>query len=289
MQHDIGADLAMLRGRLSAGAVLRHLVLALFAAVTLFPIVWVLLLSVKTDPDANQNEIWPRVFDFATYKYSMTAISTVALNYWNSVYVTASTVVITTVCAVLAAYALVFLRTRGIAVVMAFLIASMFFPTRVTAIIAIWEIQKNLGLLNVPAGLILPYVSLALVVSVFVMRGMFQSVPREIVDAARIDGAGPIRILLTILTPMVKNGIIVVIIINFGVAWGEYLLAKTLNTAVESQTLPVALASSVGGRGAWNWNRSAAVYVMSIAPGLIVFAMVQRWYVKGLQEGALKV
>jgi ABC-type glycerol-3-phosphate transport system permease component len=121
------------------------------------------------------------------------------------------------------------------------------------------------------------------------MRGMFQSVPREIVDAARIDGAGPIRILLTILTPMVKNGIIVVIIINFGVAWGEYLLAKTLNSAVESQTLPVAMASSVGGRGAWNWNRSAAVYVMSIAPGLIVFALVQRWYVKGLQEGALKV
>jgi ABC-type glycerol-3-phosphate transport system permease component len=279
----------MRRKRLSAGAVLRHFVLASFAAVTLFPIVWVLLLSVKTDPDANQNDIWPRTFDFDTYKYSMTAISTVALNYWNSVYVTASTVVITTVCAVLAAYALVFLRTRGMAVVLAFLIASMFFPTRVTAVIAIWEIQKNLGLLNVPAGLILPYVSLALVVSVFVMRGMFQSVPREIVDAARIDGAGPIRILLTILTPMVKNGIIVVIIINFGVAWGEYLLAKTLNSAVESQTLPVALASSVGGRGAWNWNRSAAVYVMSIAPGLIVFALVQRWYVKGLQEGALKV
>lgn len=279
----------MRRGRLSAGAFVRHVVLALFAVVTLFPVAWVLLLSVKTNNDANQNEIWPRTFDFNTYKYSMSAISTVALNYWNSVYVTASTVVITTVCAVLAAYALVFLRTRGMAVVMAFFIASMFFPTRITAIISIWEIQKNLGLLNVPAGLILPYVSLALVVSVFVMRGMFLSVPREIVDAARIDGAGPIRILLTILTPLVKNGIIVVIIINFGVAWGEYLLARTLNSAVESQTLPVALASSVGGRGAWNWNRSAAVYVMSIAPGLIVFALVQRWYVKGLQEGALKV
>jgi len=275
--------------RFSAGTVLRHLVLALFAAVTLFPLAWVLLLSVKTNSDANQNEIWPGTFDFDTYKYSFREVSAIALNYWNSIYVTASTVVITTVLAVLAAYALVFLRTRGMAVVLAVLVASMFFPTRITAIIAIWEMQKNLGLLNVPAGLIFPYVSLGVAVSVFVMRGMFQSVPHEIVDAARIDGAGPVRILLTILTPMVKNGIIVVIIINFGVAWGEYLLAKTLNTSAEAHTLTVALATGVGGRGAWNWNRIAAVYVMSIAPGLIVFALVQRWYVKGLQEGALKV
>jgi ABC-type glycerol-3-phosphate transport system permease component len=275
--------------KVRSGAVLRHLVLALFAAVTLFPIVWVLLLSVKTIPDANQNDIWPRTFDFDNYKYSLIEVSTLAQNYWNSVYVTVITVALTTACAVLAAYALVFLRTRGMAVVMGFLIASMFFPTRITAIIAIYEIQKDLGLLNVPAGLIFPYVSLALVVSVFIMRGMFLSVPREIVDAARIDGAGPMRILLTILTPMVKNGIVVVIIINFGVAWGEYLLAKTLNTVAEAQTLPVALASGIGGRGAWSWNRVAAVYVMSIAPGLIAFALAQRWYVKGLQEGALKV
>ena len=95
--------------------------------------------------------------------------------------------------------------------------------------------------------------------------------------------------LLFVTITTINNCIIVVIIINFGVAWGEYLLAKTLNTSAEAHTLTVALATGVGGRGAWNWNRIAAVYVMSIAPGLIVFALVQRWYVKGLQEGALKV
>ncbi len=202
--------------------------------------------------------------------------------------VTLGTVVITTVCAVLAGYVMVFLQVPGIPVVFALLVASMFFPTRVTAVIAIFETQKDLGLLNVPAGLIFPYVTLSLALSVFVMRGMFQTVPHEIYDAARIDGAGPVRMLIGILLPMVKNGIVVVIIVNFVTAWGEYLLAKTLNTNQSAQTLPVVLSTATGGMGAWVWPRLAAVYIMAIAPGLIVFAFAQRWYIKGLQEGALK-
>jgi ABC-type glycerol-3-phosphate transport system permease component len=274
---------------ISWGTVARHIVLAFFALVTLFPIAWVLLLSFKSLPEANQNEIWPTVWDFSNYAYPLQKISTLTQNYWNSVYVTGSTVIITTVCAVLAGYALVFLRPPGVAVVVGLLVASMFFPTRITAIIAIFETQKDLGLLNVPAGLIFPYVTLSLALSVFIMRGMFQTAPREVFDAARIDGAGPMRTLLTIMLPMVKNGIVVVIIINFGAAWGEFLISKTLNTTQSAQTLPVVLAGGIGGMGAWGWSRIAAVYVMTIAPGLLAFALAQRWYIKGIQEGALKL
>ena len=79
------------------------------------------------------------------------------------------------------------------------------------------------------------------------------------------------------MVPMVTNGIIVVIIVNFGVAWGEFLLSKTLNTSQAAQTLPVVLATGIGGRGAWGWNRIAAVSMMTIAPGLIAFALVFGW------------
>jgi ABC-type glycerol-3-phosphate transport system permease component len=270
------------------GTVLRHAVLAIFALIIALPLIWVLLLSVKSLPDAYQNEIWPKTFDFSHYAYSLHRIPTLPQNYANSIIVTFGTVVITTVCAVLAGYAIVFLRVPGVALVLALLVASMFFPTRVTAVIAIFEIQKDLGLLNVPAGLIFPYVTLSLALSVFVMRGMFQTVPHEIYDAARIDGAGPLRMLLTILLPLVKNGIVVVIIVNFVTAWGEYLLAKTLNTNQSAQTLPVMLSMATGGMGAWVWPRLAAVYIMAITPGLIAFGFAQRWYIKGLQEGALK-
>jgi ABC-type glycerol-3-phosphate transport system permease component len=263
-------------------------ILALFALIVALPLIWVLLLSVKSLPDAYQNEIWPKTFDFSHYGYSLSRIPTLPQNYANSIIVTLGTVVITTVCAVLAGYAIVFLRVPGVGLVVALLVASMFFPTRVTAVIAIFEIQKDLGLLNVPAGLIFPYVTLSLALSVFVMRGMFQTVPREIYDAARIDGAGPVRMLLTIMLPMVKNGIVVVIIVNFVTAWGEYLLAKTLNTNQSAQTLPVVLSMATGGMGAWVWPRLAAVYIMAITPGLIAFGFAQRWYIKGLTEGALK-
>ncbi len=270
------------------GTILRHLVLACFAAVILFPIVWVLLLSVKSLPDAYQNEIWPRVFDFGHYAYSLQQIDTLPRNFLNSVLVTTGTVVITTVFAVIAGYALVHLRTPGRALVLGLLVASMFFPTRVTAIIAIWEIQRELGLINRTWGLVFPYVTLGLALSVFIMRGMFQTVPREMADAARIDGAGPVRMLLGVMLPLVSNGIVVVVIVNFVTAWGEYLLASTLLTEQSARTLPVVLATASGGMGAWVWPRLAAVYVMAITPGLVAFGIAQRWYMKGLQEGALK-
>jgi ABC-type glycerol-3-phosphate transport system permease component len=206
----------------------------------------------------------------------------------NSVMVTTGTVIITTACAIMGGYALVHLRLPGRALVLALLVASMFFPTRVTSLIAIFEIQRGLGLINTTAGLILPYVTLNLALSVFIMRGIFEQISHELVDAARIDGAGAWRTLLTILLPLTRNGIVVVIIVNFVTAWGEYLLAVTLTNDQEVRTLPVVLAGAFGGMGQWAWPRIAAVYVMAIAPGLAAFALTQRWYMRGLQEGALK-
>jgi ABC-type glycerol-3-phosphate transport system permease component len=206
----------------------------------------------------------------------------------NSVIVTTATVVVTTICAVLAGYALVHVRTPGRALVVAALVASLFFPTRVTALIAIWEIQRNLGLLNVAYGLILPYSTLALALSVFIMRGIFQTIPRELGDAARIDGCRNWGTLWHVMLPLVRNGVVVVVIVNFVAAWGEYLLATTLTTDQDQRTLPVVLASASGGMGQWAWPRIASVYVMAIVPALLAFAVAQRWYMRGLQEGALK-
>ena len=272
----------------TVGAVVRNVILAGVCVIILFPIIWVLLLSVKSLPDAYQNEIWPAVFDFSHYGYSLTKIPTLTTNFLNSVMVTGGTVILTTVAAVMGGYALVHLRTPGRAVITALLVASMFFPTRVTALLAIWDIQRRLGLINVTWGLILPYAALSLAISIFIMRGIFETIPKDLPDAARIDGAGPVRMLLEIMLPLVSNGIVVVIIVNFVAAWGEYLLAVSLMNDQSARTLPVVLASASGGMGAWVWPRLAAVYVMAITPGLIAFSIAQRWYMKGLQEGALK-
>ena len=87
---------------------------------------------------------------------------------------------------------------------------------------------------------------------------------------------------------LVRNGVIVVLITNFIAAWGEWLLANTLTNDQDKRTFPVVIAGAFGGMGQWQWPNIAAVYIVGIMPGLVIFTLTQRWYMKGLQEGALK-
>lgn len=268
--------------------ILLHGTLIFFCLVVIVPLLWVFLLSIKSIPDAYTGTFWPKQFDFSHYAYVFNAIPTLVINMGNSIVVTLSTVVITCVCAVLAGYALVHLRIRGQAIILAVVVASLFFPSKLISLIAIFQIQTKLGLINTLPGLILPYVTLNLATSILIMRGMFQQISTEIVEATKIDGCTTWQTFWLVLLPLVKNGLVVLVIVNFVSAWGEYLLAITLTNDETVRTMPVVLAGAFGGMGAWAWPRIAAVYIMVITPGIIVFAIAQRSYMKGLLEGALK-
>lgn len=268
--------------------VLLHGTLIFFCLLVLLPIAWVFLLSVKSLPDAYSGTFWPQQFDFSHYGSVFRGIPTLVQNMVNSIVVTTATVILTSTCAVLAGYALVHLRVPGRALVISLMVGSLFFPTRLISLIAIFDIQSELGLINRLIGLILPYVTLNLATSVLIMRGMYEQISSEIVDAGRIDGCNTWQMLWRVLLPLVKNGIVVLVIVNFVSAWGEYLLAITLTNDQSVRTMPVVLASAFGGMGEWAWPRIAAVYIMVIIPGIVAFAIAQRWYMKGLLEGALK-
>ena len=276
------------RRRRQIGVIARHLVINFFMLIILLPLAWVLLLSVKSIPDAYSGTLWPETFDFTHYRFVLEKIDTLPRNLWNSIYVTAATVVLTTVCAVLAGYALVHLELPGQKWVVFLLVASLYFPVRVVSLISIFEIQRTLGLINTTSGLILPYVTLNLAISILIMRSIFEQVPHELIDAARIDGCGPWKTLWTVGVPLITNGLVVVIIVNFVTAWGEYLLAATLTNDQAVRTLPVVLAAAHGGMGQWAWPRIAAVYVIAITPGIVAFGFAQRLFFQGLMEGALK-
>jgi ABC-type glycerol-3-phosphate transport system permease component len=271
------------------GAVVRHAVINLFNLIILLPLAWVLLMSVKTLPDAMRGDFWPKHFDFTHYGYVFRRIATLPMNLFNSIYVTAGTVLITTVCAVLAGYALVHIRPRGAGLIVAALLVSLYFPVRVVSIISIYETQHWLGLINNTPGLILPYITLQLAISILIMRSMFQLVPHEMFESARIDGAGHWRALWEVGLPMVRNGLVVVFIVNFVAAWGEYLFCVTLIDDEARRTMPVVLAAAQGGQGQWAWPNLAAVYVIVVTPGVIAFTFAQKLFFKGLLEGALKV
>jgi ABC-type glycerol-3-phosphate transport system permease component len=276
------------RRRIRWRTVLMHAIIIFFCLVVLVPILWVLLLSIKPLRDAYTGVLWPERFDFTHYSYVFTHMPTVLRNFSNSIIVTLTTVVVTTVIAILAGYALVHTRLPGAAIVGAALLGTLFFPTRLVSIIGIFQLEFRLGLINTLPGLILPYITLNLALSILIMRGIFQQISPELVDAAKIDGASSWRTLREIILPLAANGIVVVGMINFVTAWGEYLLARTYTNDKLMQTFPVALTSTFSSYGEWAYPRVAAMYVMAIAPGIIAFAVLQRWYMKGLQEGALK-
>src|SRR4051794_5754826 len=269
-------------------SIVRHVVINLFLLIILAPLAWVLLMSVKTLPDAMRGDLWPRSFDFTHYSYVFERIHTLPINLFNSIYVTTATVLITTVCAVLAGYALVHLKPKGAGAVVVVLLMSLYFPIRVVSIISIFETQHWLGLINNTSGLILPYITLQLAISVLIMRSMFQLVPHEMIEAARMDGAGHWRTLWLIGLPVVRNGLVVIFIVNFVTAWGEFLLCSTLTNDQVARTMPVVLAGAQGGLGQWSWPALAAVYVIVVTPGIIAFGFAQKLFFKGLMEGVMK-
>jgi ABC-type glycerol-3-phosphate transport system permease component len=290
-KHTEAVEVWQPRPRISWGPIARHAFLIVLCLWVLLPLLWVVLLSVKSLPDGTQRYIWPEQFVdpiYAHYAFVIERTTDAVVAFRNSVLVTGLTVIASTITAVLAGYALVHLKTPWRGVVIGLLVASLFFPTRVTALLGIYNIQNSLGLINETWSLMLPYAALSVAISVFIMRGVFETVPKDLVDSARIDGAGTARVLTGIMLPLVRNGIVVVIIVNFVAAWGEYLLALTLMNDADRRTLPVFIVSTSGGVGGSLWPRVAALYIIAILPALIAFAIAQRWFVKGLQEGALK-
>ncbi|MCY4406690.1 MAG: ABC transporter permease subunit [Rhodospirillaceae bacterium] len=113
-------------------------------------------------------------------------------------------------------------------------------------------------------------------------------VPRGRLGAAGMDGPGHWRTLWMVCLPLVRNRLVVVFIVNFVTAWGEFLLGTTLTNDQEVRTMPVVLAAAQGGMGQWAWPRIAAVYVVVVAPGIIAFTFAQRLFFKGLMEGVTK-
>jgi ABC-type glycerol-3-phosphate transport system permease component len=189
----------------------------------------------------------------------------------------------------LAGFAFAWLPFFGKRLIFGLLIATMFFPTQITSLLGIYEVTDSLGLTDSLIGLILPYIAINVVVSTYIMSGVFRAVPKELQEAARVDGSGTLRTFWQIMLPLARNGFIVVLMLNFIAIWGEYLLASTLIQNADMWTLTEAMAQATAGVGAWEWPYIAAVYMCMVVPPIFLFIVVQRWFMAGLAEGALKL
>jgi len=257
----------------------------------LAPFVITLLASLRHGTEARLPPLppWPtNGISFDSYR----SLDSFGAGIWqhtlNSLIVSVATVVLTVVISLLAGYGFSRYRFPMKNVFFILIIATLMIPFQ-SILTPLFIILARLGLNNSLFGLTLVYVTLQLPFSVFMMRNAFDAVPKEIEEAARIDGAHDLKMLVLVLLPLVLPGVATVAIFAFLNAWNEFLAALVLLSSNEKYTLPVLMMAVRAGRlGAINWGAvQAGVAVMTI-PCLIVFLLLQRYYMRGLMAGAVK-
>jgi ABC-type glycerol-3-phosphate transport system permease component len=272
-----------------ASTAARHAVLAFFAVAVLLPLLWIASSSVKSVPEQYRvpSTILPYEPTLEGYTFVLQNVPLLPVYYANSLVVAATSTLGTVAIACLAGYAFGRLDFAGRDRVFWGLVISMFLPTSITSLFATYELIDRLGLLDTQLGLILPYTGMGMIFATFIMRSVFMTIPGELEDAARIDGAGPFQTFWRVMLPLAANGLVVILILSFINHWGEYLLARTLTTQ-KALTLPVIIAGFQPQAGEWHFSTMAAAYMLMFFPAFVVLAVVQRWFMRGLTEGAIK-
>jgi arabinogalactan oligomer / maltooligosaccharide transport system permease protein len=204
----------------------------------------------------------------------------------NSAVVALLTTVVGVILSCTAAYALSRFRFPGRrAGLTTFLVVQMF-PASML-LLPLYLLLDRIHLLNSIAGLVLVYATTAIPFCVWTLKGYFDSLPRELEEAARIDGAGPVRIFFTIVLPLARPGIAVTALFSFMTAWNEFIMASTFMTEETRYTLPVLLQSAVGEHSA-DWGLFAAGAIVTSLPVMALFYVLQRSLVGGLTAGSVK-
>jgi multiple sugar transport system permease protein len=198
------------------------------------------------------------------------------------------TSVLTAIVATLAGYGFGRFRFRGSGFAFGLILLALMIPFQAVLTPLFLELH-SLHLLNSLIGLSLFYTTFNLPFGTYVMRNSFLAVPKEIINAARVDGAGPMRSLVSVLRPLVLPGVATTALYAFLFSWTEFLGALTLMTNDGLFTLPVALSNvETGTYGAVNYGLLIAGAVISMVPCIVVYVSLQRYYVRGLVSGALK-
>ena len=281
----MSTDLAALRpARLMGGAV-RYGVVGFATAVVGYPVLWMLLQSFKTKFELYSN-IWglPQQLFVDNYVQAW-RIARMGTYILNSVIVSVGTVALVLVVASLAGYAFAKMRFPGRDVLFYTFVFTLIVPVQVT-IIPLYAVVSGLGLSNTYFALILPYAAAGLPLSIFLLRAFFASVPREIEEAARIDGCSELAAFWRVVLPISGPGLATVTILQFLGAWNEFLLALIFIRNPALRTIPLGLQAFFFEYSV-EWGYLFAALAMATVPVIVVYVVMQRQFIKGLTAGAV--
>ena len=265
----------------------RWIVVLTVLAVALFPFYWMVNTSLKP-----ATEIFLSPPTFASSSWSLDAYATVltqrpvARYFLNSLAVALGTTVLSVTLAALAAYGFTRFFPRGATPFIVLLLFTKMLPETLL-IIPYFRLMSDLGLLNTYFALILAYSSFALPFSVWMLIGFFRSIPRDIDEAAMIDGASYQQAFWRVIMPLARPGLVAVALFTFLIAWNSYVWALVLTTDSSMYVLSVGIANMVGEYRV-QWNELMAAAVIAALPVMVLYSLLERHLVNAITSGAVK-
>ena len=263
-----------------------HAILIFLSALIIVPVLWILDTSFSPGNSLTSSDGF-NIGDWTTVHFN-NILSSDEFYLWvkNSLIVSIGTTILGLSIAIPAGYGFSRYNFYGKKSIMFSFILVQMFPG-VIIIVPYFILMKTLGLLNTSIGLIFAYSVTALPLCVWMLKGYFDTIPRELEEAARIDGCSQFKVFWKIIIPLSLPAIAVTALFSFLAAWNEFLLALTFNTSNEKYTLPVGLASFISPTKQL-WGDFAALSIIAAIPIVVLFIVFQKYLINGLTAGSVK-
>jgi multiple sugar transport system permease protein len=257
------------------------------AANGFFPALWILFTSFKTEAELMRVPITILPQLPTIENYIRVFVDQPILRFlFNSLVVAGLSTILCVTVSALAAYALVRLRLPGAGAILSLLLAIAMFPL-ISMMVPLFQVMRDLGLLNTWWALVFPHAVLSMPVCTLVLISFFQDIPKDLENAAMIDGCSRLGALWHVVIPLTAPGVFTAAILAFVNSWDEFLLALTLSPRVASRTLPVGI-TLYQGEFSFPWPIISAALIVAIVPICIVIALFQERVVSGLTSGGMK-
>lgn len=269
------------------GDTVSYVYLTVLAVCAAFPLVWILLSSVKGKGEitGDPTAFLPKTVTFENYRIVLEQLKFTD-NIMNSIIIAGATTIIAIVISALGAYGVVRFFPRFGKVLTRVLITTYMFPPILLAV-PYSIIMGKLGMMNNRLGLVIVYLSFSVPYAVWLLVGFFQTVPLEIEEAARVDGANKLMVFGKVVLPIVAPGIVAVAIYTFINAWNEFLYSLILMNSSSKMTVAVAL-KSLEGQEVLDWGVMMAASALVVIPSVVFFMLIQKKIAGGLAAGSVK-
>lgn len=274
-------------GGSSATNRVRLVAIVFICVIFAYPLAWLLLGSFKT-PQTFFSNLWglPASWNFANYVDAWET-GNIGRYLVNSVLVSSSTLLIVLITALPLSFALAHIKFIGSKAILGAFAVTLFLPMQLL-VIPLYELESNLNIINTYWALILPYSAGALPFAVMFGTTYMRTLPVEVVEAARIDGCNVFQAFFRVIVPLARPAIGTIVVMTFLNIWNEFVLALTVTQSDDVRTLPVGLMNFSQQYGQTNYPQLFAALVVATVPILTLFALMQRQFVSGLVDGAVR-